>query len=136
MHPASTIISANSTVASTVSDPQPTTKQILTTMTLPPLSTLHSSVCHLKTAIADVSGDSTTFEGHIVIDKGAQRSFITQELVNLLQPTPVHHELINLRHRYLHRSDLRSHHFPFMHTLSSGKILISVLMVPKLTSPV
>ena len=48
------------------------------------LSAISTSVCLLKTAIANVSAGQTTVEGHILIDEGAQRSFITQELADQL----------------------------------------------------
>ena len=136
--PTNTLTSANSTATSTISDLQPTTKQTLTTMTPPPLSALHSSICLLKTAIADVSGDSTTVEGHILFDEGAQRSFITQELANILQLTPVRHELITVSSFGAQISTPTRFAVTSIsiHTLNGGKIPISVLIVPKLTAPI
>ena len=103
-----------------------------------PLSALYTSVCLLKTAIADISGDSATTEGHILFDEGAQRSFITQELANMLQLSPIRHELITVSSfgaqvatptRFAVASIS-------VHTLNGGQIPISVLIVPKLTAPV
>jgi len=49
---------------------------------------LYTNVCLLKTAIADVSSYTTTTEGHILFDEGAQRSFVTQQLASELQLKP------------------------------------------------
>lgn len=59
--------------------------QTLTTLTSTPLLVFHTSVCLLKTTIAGISASSTTVEGHIFFDEGAQCSFITQELADKLQ---------------------------------------------------
>ena len=53
---------------------QPTTnkQQALTTMASIPLSATYTSVCLLKTTIAQVSISTTTTEGNILFDEGAQ----------------------------------------------------------------
>ena len=61
-----------------------------------PLSNLYTSICLLKTAIADISAGPTTVEGHILFDERAQRSFITQQLANILQLVTIRHELITV----------------------------------------
>ena len=107
-------------------------------MTPPLLSTLYTSVCLLKTAIADISGDSTTIEGPILFDEGAQRSFITQELANLLQLTSIQHELITASSFGAHISTPTRFAVTsiYVHKLNSGQIPISVLIVPKQIAPV
>ena len=77
-----------------------TTTGLYTTVTSPPLSALHTSVCLLKTAIADISTGVTTVEGHILFDEGAQRSFITQEPADSLQLQPK----LLLSHPLVHKS--------------------------------
>ena len=52
-----------------------------TTVSTASLSALHTSVCLLKTAVAHASSRSTTVEGHILFDKGAQRSFSCRTLL-------------------------------------------------------
>ena len=77
-----------------------------TTMASAPLSTFHTSVCLLKTAIAEVSSYTTIAEGHILFDEGAQRSFITQQLADELhlQPKPIMRQFLYLHlvHKFLH----------------------------------
>jgi len=73
-----------------------TTTDTFTIVTSPSLSALHTSICLLKTAIADISVSPTTAEGHILFDESAQRSFITQDLADTLQLQPNQHELISV----------------------------------------
>jgi len=56
----------------------------------------YTSVCLFKTAIAEVSSYTTIAEGHILFDKGAQHSFITQELADELHLQPTSHETISV----------------------------------------
>ena len=70
--------------------------QTLTTLTSTPLPVFYTSVCLLKTAIADISAGSITVEGHILFDEGAQRSFITQELADKLQLKLTGHENVSV----------------------------------------
>jgi len=107
-------------------------------MVLQPLSAHYTTVCLLKTAIAEISGDSTTTEGHILFEEWMQRLFITQELANVLQLSPIRHELITVSSfgaqvttptRFAVASIS-------IHTLNGGQILISVLIALKLTAPV
>ena len=112
--------------------------QTLTTLTSTPLPVPYTSVCLLKTAIADISADSTTIEGHILFDEGAQRSFITQELADQLQLKPTGFENISVASvgaqvSTTRRLAIASIH---IHTLNEGQIPVTVLVVPKLAAPI
>ena len=112
--------------------------QTLTTLTSTPLPVPYTSVCLLKTAIADISADSTTIEGHILFDEGAQRSFITQELADQLQLNPTGFENISVASfgaqvSTTRRLAIASIH---IHTLNEGQIPVTVLVVPKLAAPI
>ena len=50
----------------------------------------------LKTAIADVSSGCEITEANIVLDEGAQRSFITESLADKLNLTTRGHEIVHL----------------------------------------
>ena len=131
--------------------PHPTTEQEQTTsstttteersptaMNTASLSALHTSICLLKTAIADVSGGSSTVEGHILFDEGAQRSFITQELADKLQLQPTRHENISVSSfgeqvSAIQRLAVSS---ICIHSVNGIKLSVSVLVVPNLVAPV
>ena len=115
-----------------------TTTETFTTVTSPPLSALYTSVCLLKTAIADISAGLTTVEGHILFDEGAQRSFITQELADTLQLQPTRHELITVSSFGEQVSTPKKFAVATIciRTLNAGQIPVSVLVVPKLAAPV
>ena len=129
-----TLSSTNSNMTSTNS----TATSAFTTMTPAPLSTFYTSVCLLKTAIADVSANSTTVEGHILFDEGAQRSFITQQLADTLQLQPIRHELITVSSfgEQISTPTRFAVTTISIHTLNGSQIPISVLIVPKLAAPV
>ena len=109
-----------------------------TTVTSPPLSALHTSICLLKTAIADISAGITTVEGHILFDEGAQRSFITEELAETLQLQPTRHEVIAVSTFGAQVSTPKKFAVATIriHTMNGGQIPVSVLVVPKLAAPV
>ena len=115
-----------------------TTEQSPTTVTTALLSAFHTSVCLLKTAIANVSSGTTTVEGHILFDEGAQRSFITQDLADALQLQSTGHENISISSFGAQVSTIQSLAVApiFVHTLNGTKILVTVLIVPKLAAPV
>ena len=103
-----------------------------------PLSAYYTSVCLLKTAIAAVLSDTTTAEGNILFDEGAQPSFVTQQLANRLHLQPTHHETISVSSFGAQVSSPRSLEVVtlFVHTLSDSRIPISALVVPKLAAPI
>ena len=129
-----TLSSTNSTMTSTNS----TATSSFTTMTPAPLSAFYTSVCLLKTAIADVSANSTTVEGHILFDEGAQCSFITQQLADTLQLQPIQHELITVSSfgEQISMPTRFAVTTISIHTLNGSQIPMSVLIVPKLAAPV
>ncbi|XP_065895716.1 uncharacterized protein [Dysidea avara] len=126
----------HTTSATTATEQQP-----VTAVTTASLSALHTSVCLLKTAIADISsGQSghTTVEGNIFFDEGAQRSFITQNLADKLHLQPTSHENISVSSFGAHLSAVKRLAVAsiFINTLNGIKISVSVLIVPQLAAPV
>ena len=119
---------------------QPTAnkQQALTTVASIPLSATYTSVCVLKTAIAQVSSPTTTTEGNILFDEGAQRSFVTQKLADELQLQPTHSETISVSLFGAQVSSSRRLEVAsmFVHTLNGSRIPISVLIVPQLAAPI
>ena len=99
-----------------------------------PLSAFHTSVCLLKTAIADVSSYTTIAEGHILFDEGAQRSFITQQLN--LQPHSHETILVSSFGAQVSPSKTLAVATLFVHALDGTRMQISVLIVPKLAAPI
>ena len=132
-----TVTTAAQTVTATHNN-ETTTLSENTAATTASLSTLSTSVCLLKTAIANVSAGQTTVEGHILFDEGAQRSFITQEIVNQLQLSPTHHENVSVSSfgEQVSTSRRLAVTTVFIQTLNNGHIPISVLNVPKLAAPI
>ncbi len=57
---------------------------------------MNDTMCLLKTAIAPVCSQHFTVEAHILFVEGAQRSFITQDLVDQLQLKPIKRDTIGL----------------------------------------
>ena len=108
------------------------------TITSPPLSALHTSICLLKAAIADISAGITTVEGHILFDERAHRSFSTQELAETLQLQPTRHEVIAVSTFSEQVSTPKKFAIATIriHTVNGGQIPVSVLVVPKLAAPV
>ena len=102
------------------------------------LSAISTSVCLLKTAIANVSAGQTTMEGHILFDEGAQRSFITQELADQLQLQPINYEHISVSSfgEQVSASKRLAVASISIETLNKGHIPISVLIVSKLAAPI
>ena len=119
-------------------DQRTSNNQALTTMASTPLSLSYTSICLLKTAIANVSSTTTTAEGNILFDEGAQRSFITQKLADELQLQPTHQEIISMSSFGAQVSSSRSLAVVtmFVHTLNDSLIPISVLIIPKLAAPI
>lgn len=132
------------TGASPISQPTQTANTATTTEQSPTaantmsLSATHTSVCLLKTAIANVSSGPITVEGHILFDEGAQRSFITQDLADELHLQPSGHENISVSSFGAQVSAVKSLAVApiLVHTLNGTKILVTVLIVPKLAAPV
>ena len=139
---AHTVPQATTTVTQTVPQNTTTASHTVTARThneaadTTSLSALSTSVCLLKTAIANVSAGETTVEGHILFDEGAQRSFITQELANQLQLQPSKHENISVSSfgEQVSTSRRLAIASVLIETLHNGHIPISALIVPKLAA--
>jgi len=103
-----------------------------------PQTALYTSVCLLKTAIAEVSSHTTIAEGHILFDKGAQRSFITQQLAEELHLQPIGYETICVSSFGAQVSQPRTLAVAslFVHALNTTHIQILVLIIPKLAAPI
>ena len=139
MTPATTAAAAPTTSQPTqTADSATTTEQSPTAANAASLNATHTSVCLLKTAIANVSSGRITVEGHILFDEGAQRSFITQDLADELQLQPTGHENISVSSFGAQVSAVESLAVApiFVHALNGTKILVTVLIVPKLAAPV
>ena len=119
---------------------QPTAnkQQALTTMTSIPLSATYKSVCLLKTTIAQVSSPTTTTEGNILFDEGAQRSFVTQKLADELQLQPTHCDTTSVSSFGAQISSSKRLEVAsmFVYTLNGSRIPISVLTVLQLAAPI
>ena len=115
-----------------------TTTGLYITVTSQPLSALHTSVCLLKTAIADISSRVTAVEGHILFDEAAQRSFITQKLADSLQLQPTRHKVIAVSSFGAQVTTPKRFAVTTVciHTLNAGHIPVSILVVSKLAAPV
>ena len=103
-----------------------------------PLPATYTSICLLKTAIAQVSSATTTAEGNILFDEGAQQSFITQKLADELHLQPTHQGTISVSSFGAQVSSSRNIEVASVsvHTLNGKRIPISVLIVPKLAAPI
>ncbi|XP_065904066.1 uncharacterized protein [Dysidea avara] len=118
--------------------PPTSTTGTFTTVTRPqPSFELAHSACLLKTAIATVSAGPFSTEGNILLDEGAQCSFISQDLADRLCLKATHTEQVSLSSfgnpvsaaRLLQVSTI------LIHTQEQSPIPISDLVVPKLAAP-
>ena len=106
---------------------------------------LHSSLAPqktsnimLKTAVVCLSSDTHAADANILLDEGAQRSFISEEFANKLSLKASGTEVIHLsgfgeqnRHvRHLRKAEVN------LQTDNGGKIPISVLIVPEIAVPI
>jgi len=146
--PPQTTPAASTTTEQTVSSTLPTSANTVSvtnqsqgkpnTSTTSSLSAISTSVCLLKTAIANISAGQTTVEGHILFDEGAQRSFITQELANQLHLQPVNYENISVSSfgEQVAATKRLAVTSILIQTLNNGHIPVSVLIVAKLAAPI
>jgi len=102
-----------------------------------PPTALYTSVSLSKTAIAEVSSSTTIAEGHILVDEGAQHSFITQKLADELHLQLTNHETIPVSSFgvQISLSQTFAVAVMFVHALNGTCIEISVVIVPKLAAP-
>ena len=115
---------ASTSALTTVSRPQP------------PLEYIRSP-CLLKTAIATVSAGPYSTEGNILLDEGAQHSFISQDLADRLCLKTTNRERVSLSSFGNRASSARLLQVATIsiHTIGQSPITISVLVVPQLAAP-
>ena len=110
----------------------------LTTVSRPqtPLEYIRSP-CLLKTAITTVSAGPYSTEGNILLDEGAQRSFISQDLADRLCLKTTNRERVSLSSFGNRVSSARLLQVATIsiHTIGQSPIPISVLVVPQLAAP-
>ena len=111
-------------------------------MTIPASSTsvdtnMVGITCLLKTAIAPVRSPQFTAEAHILFDEGAQRSFITQDLVNQLQLKPTRKDIIGLSTFGVTTPAIRQLDVVTVElvTESNQTVSLDALVVPKIATP-
>ena len=111
--------------------------QRTTPLLFPPTLTPRSRVCLLKTAIATITMADSEAEANILFDEGSQRSFLTQDLADLLLLQSHTTENICLssfgaKRPLNKRMEVASIN---MKTRTGGLIPISVLIVPTIATP-
>ena len=93
---------------------------VTTTLTFNPQSSvlfnLSDSVCLLKTAVTEVKSDKTSAIANVLFDEGAQCSFISQQLADVLQLTPSQQENITLAHKIALSTDIEKAFLPVTKT--------------------
>ena len=96
-----------------------------------------SSICLLKTAVAQVNERGVHVEANILFDEGAQRSFITEQLVNTLRISPHTTENVSISAfgDKLSSSTQLGVATINVVTLVGEQIPISVLVVPVIAAP-
>ena len=122
---------------------QPVTSETTSLTTLTPPSPHNvltkGNACLLKTAIASVSSpySETQTEANILFDEGSQRSFLTQELADLLSLKPHKKEDISLAAFGASHPCNKSMPVTTVHirTQSGDLVPISVLIVPTIAVP-
>ena len=107
-----------------------------TTMTpIAQLSVPSNTVTLLKTAVATIRNQTTCCEANILFNEGAQRSFITQDLANQLQPT--NREFISVSGFGAQTSPTRSLESTVtnLKTSNNVEIPLQVLSVERIATP-
>jgi len=93
----------------------------------------------LKTAIAPVTSDHTPTEAAILVDEGAQRSYITRELADALQLPSEGRETLSVAgfggrsSKHLQQMERSTVHIV---SETKKKIPVSVLIVPTIAAPI
>ena len=114
---------------------------VTTTLTSNPQSSvlfnLNDSVCLLKTAVTEVKSDKTSAIANVLFDEGAQRSFISQQLADVLQLTPSRQENITLAPFGADTMTPQSLSVTSIKVVAkTGELIpLSVLIVPKIAAP-
>ena len=125
---------------STNQAPNPPTP-VTTTLTSNPQSSVlfnsSGSVCLLKTAVTEVKSDKTSAVANVLFDEGAQRSFISQQLADVLHLTPSRQETITLAAFGANTMTPQSLGAASIKVVAkTGELIpLSVLIVPKIAAP-
>lgn len=104
---------------------------------------LHSSLAHrssnvvLKTAVANVSSGKQTTEANILLDEGAQRSFITETLADKLDLVTSGDEIVHLSAFGDQQRQVRHMKSATVHILTDDgeNIPLNVLVIPEIAVP-
>ena len=114
-----TLLQKTSTSTTADSTPQPT------------------KVCFLKTAVATVRAGNHQTQTNILLDEGAQRSFISESLANQLKLTAQGKERVAIS--AFGASEASNQTLPiatiFLKTVNGSEIPISVLITPRISQP-
>ena len=129
-------------------DTSNTNNESVTTMTIPVSTQTHSvdkqtssvhtttTVCLLKTAIADVRAEGNYCKANILLDEGAQRSFISRKLANCLNIRSNEQQEICLSSFGGATSPVKLQVTSvYLQTRSGDEIPMSVLVVPTIAAP-
>ena len=114
---------------------------VTTTLTSNPQSSVlfnpSDSVCLLKTAVSEVKSDKTSAVANVLFDEGAQCSFISQQLADVLQLTPSKQEDITLAPFGANTMTPKSLSVASIKIVAKmGELIpLSVLIVPKIATP-
>ena len=98
---------------------------------------LNNTVCLLKTAVATITSLNSEAEANILFDEGSQRSFLTQDMADLLSLKPHHMEDISLSSfgsKIAHNKKMEAAQI-HIKTKTGEFIPISVLIVPTIATP-
>ena len=111
----------------------------MTAAIVPPEPTIESSinnVCLLKTEVTQVNGSGLHAEANVLLDKGAQRSFISKRLANELKISSQHTENVNISAFGDKSSSTKQlgDAVVNLETIIGQQIPISVLMVPTIAA--
>ena len=95
------------------------------------------SICLLKTAVTEVVSDKVRAVANILFDEGAQRSFISQQLANTLNLTPLRQESITLAPFGSDTMTPQNLSVALINIVAkTGELIpLSVLVVPRIAAP-
>ena len=97
-----------------------------------------TKVCFLKTAVATVRAGNHQTQANILLDEGAQQSFISESLAKQLKLTAQGKECVAIS--AFGASEAFNQTLPiatiFLKTVNGGEIPISVLIIPRISQPI
>ena len=116
----------------------PTTTAATTVSLLIPASHHTTPICLLKTAIAPIIGSGTSMNANILFDEGAQRLFICSQLANKLHVIPSTTTRVALSSFGNDSPSFQTLGVATIQvqTLDGDLVSISVLIVPKIATPI